>query len=53
MPAVHQVQGGVLRGRGEPLTSEVARARALGFLTRRGYEYEAAYEAVRAAERAA
>jgi regulatory protein len=29
------------------------RERALGFLTRRGYEYEVAYDAVRRAERAA
>jgi regulatory protein len=37
--------------RGEPLESEVARARALGYLTRKGYSYEIAHEAIRAAER--
>lgn len=43
----------LLRRRGRPLAGEADRARALGFLTRRGYDYEAAYEAVRVAARAA
>jgi len=38
---------GLLARRGERLDSDAARARALGFLTRRGYDYELAYEAVR------
>jgi regulatory protein len=41
----------LLARRSEPLTSERARARALSFLTRRGYPFEVAYEAVRACER--
>ena len=36
--------------KGEDLSDERARARALSHLTRRGYEYELAYEAVRRAE---
>jgi regulatory protein len=39
--------------RAEPLDSERSRARALGYLTRRGYSYEIAHEALRAYERAA
>lgn len=35
--------------RGQSLEDDTGRARALGFLTRRGYEYEIAYEAVRSA----
>ena len=37
--------------RDHPLGGDADRARALGFLTRRGYDYDAAYEAVRAAAR--
>ena len=37
----------LLERKGGDLESDVARGRALGFLTRRGYEYEIAYEAVR------
>jgi regulatory protein len=43
----------LLRRGGRRLADDADRARALGFLTRRGYDYEAAYEAVRAATRAA
>jgi regulatory protein len=39
--------------RGRPLAGDAERTRALGFLTRRGYDYEAAYEAVRMAARRA
>jgi regulatory protein len=39
--------GELLERKGGDLESEVARGRALGFLTRRGYDYEVAYEAVR------
>lgn len=39
--------GELLDRKGGDLDSDVARGRALGFLTRRGYEYEIAYEAVR------
>jgi regulatory protein len=39
--------------RGEPAVDESSRSRALGFLARRGYESELAYEAVRAFERRA
>ena len=39
----------LLAGRGRPLDTDADRGRALGYLTRRGYEYEVAYEAVRAA----
>jgi regulatory protein len=38
---------GLLERRGDPLDDDRARARALAFLTRRGYDYELAYEAVR------
>jgi regulatory protein len=41
----------LLARRTEPLTSERSRARALSFLTRRGYPLEVAYDAVRACER--
>jgi regulatory protein len=37
--------------RAEPLDSERARSRALGYLTRRGYSYEVAHDAVREYER--
>ena len=37
----------LLERKGGDLDSDVARGRALGFLTRRGYEYEIAYEAIR------
>jgi regulatory protein len=43
----------VLTGRGERLAKDADRARALGYLTRRGYEYEIAYEAIRLAGRRA
>ena len=43
----------VLERRGRPVDSEADRARALGHLTRKGYTYEIAYEAVRAATREA
>lgn len=41
---------GLVAGRGEDLSDDAARARVLGFLTRRGYEYELAYDAIRRAE---
>lgn len=41
----------VIAARGEDLDDDRGRARALAHLTRRGYEYELAYEAVRRAER--
>ncbi len=37
--------------RGEDLSAEQGRARVLSFLTRRGFEYELAYDAIRAAAR--
>jgi regulatory protein len=43
----------LLERRGEPAVDEASRLRALGFLARRGYESELAYEAVRAYERRA
>jgi len=43
---------GLVDARGEDLADERARARALAHLTRRGYDYELAYEAVRRAEAA-
>lgn len=43
----------LLRRRGEPLETEGARTRALAYLTRRGYDYELAYDAIREAERLA
>ena len=42
-----------LARRGRPLGGDADRARALGYLTRRGYEYEVAYEAIRRAARRA
>ncbi len=39
----------LLARRGQPLAGDADRARALGYLTRRGYEYEVAYEAIRLA----
>jgi regulatory protein len=41
----------LLQRRGETPVDEPSRARALGFLARRGYEPELAYEAVRCLER--
>jgi regulatory protein len=41
--------GELLARRGRPLTGNAERQRALEFLARRGYDYEIAYEAVRAA----
>jgi regulatory protein len=41
----------LLARRGQPLDDDPDRARALGYLTRRGYEYEVAYEAIRLAAR--
>ena len=41
----------LLARRGRSLEGDAERSRALGFLTRRGYEYEVAYEAVRIAAR--
>ncbi len=43
----------LLAARGRPLAEDADRARALGYLTRRGYEYEIAYEAIRLASRRA
>lgn len=40
----------LLHRRGEPLLDEASRTRAFSFLTRRGYDYELAYDAIRAAE---
>jgi regulatory protein len=37
----------LLAKRGQPLTTDAERNRALAFLTRRGYDYELAYEAIR------
>ena len=39
----------LLARRGDPLGDDAGRSRALAFLTRRGYDYELAYEAVRRA----
>lgn len=39
----------LLRRRGEPVDGEAARGRAYGFLVRRGYESEVAYDAIRRA----
>ena len=39
----------LLARRGRPLAADADRARALGYLTRRGYAYEVAYEAIRLA----
>ena len=43
----------LLARRGQSLDADADRARALGYLTRRGYEYEVAYEAIRLAARRA
>ncbi|MGH2952603.1 MAG: regulatory protein RecX [Solirubrobacterales bacterium] len=43
----------LLARRGDQLADEPARGRALAYLTRRGYDYEIAYEAVRRTERRA
>lgn len=43
---------GLLVDRGATVADDRDRGRALGFLTRRGYEYEIAYDAVRSLERA-
>jgi regulatory protein len=43
----------LLAKRGQPLLSDAERNRALAFLTRRGYDYELAYEAIRREERKA
>ena len=43
----------LLTGGARPLAKDADRARALGYLTRRGYEYEIAYEAIRLAARRA
>ena len=43
----------LLARRRRPLEADADRARALGYLTRRGYEYEVAYEAIRLAARRA
>lgn len=40
----------LLTRRDDDLTDEAGRARALGYLTRRGYEYELAYDAIRRVE---
>ena len=42
---------GLLERRGEAPADECSRARALGYLARRGFETEVAYEAVRGLER--
>jgi regulatory protein len=39
----------LLRGRNQDLDDERGRGRALAYLTRRGYDYELAYEAIRVA----
>jgi regulatory protein len=41
----------LLSRRGAHLATDVERSRALSYLTRRGYDYEIAYEAIRAAAR--
>jgi regulatory protein len=43
----------VLTSRNKPLVEEADRARALGFLTRRGYRYDVAHEAIRQATKRA
>jgi regulatory protein len=42
---------GLLARRASPVDSERGRARALAYLTRKGYTYEVAHEAIRAYER--
>jgi regulatory protein len=49
---VHRARD-LLAGRAQRLAKDADRARALGYLTRRGYEYEIAYEAIRLAARRA
>jgi regulatory protein len=44
---------GLLARRGPPPTTDAERARALAFLTRRGYDLELAYEVIRRSEREA
>jgi SOS response regulatory protein OraA/RecX len=44
---------GLLNRRGELPTDQSGRARALAYLTRRGYDYEIAYDAVRRIEKEA
>jgi regulatory protein len=53
-PAAAQVERAaeLLVRRARALAGEADRARALGFLTRRGYDYEIAYEAIRLARSA-
>ena len=41
----------LLARRASPVDSDRGRARALGYLTRKGYTYEVAHEAIRAYER--
>ncbi|MCB0874582.1 MAG: regulatory protein RecX [Solirubrobacterales bacterium] len=43
---------GLLLAKGEDLADDGSRTRALSHLTRRGYDYDLAYEAIRQAERA-
>jgi regulatory protein len=43
----------LLTRRGDALADDAGRSRALAFLTRRGYDYELAYEAVRRCDRRA
>ncbi len=43
----------LLARRAQPLDSDADRGRALAFLTRRGYDYELAYKAIRRQNRAA
>jgi regulatory protein len=45
--------GALLAARDRPLADDADRARALGFLTRRGYDYDIAHEAIRQATRRA
>jgi regulatory protein len=42
---------GLLARRASPVDSERGRAQALGYLTRKGYSYEVAHEAIRAYQR--
>jgi regulatory protein len=45
--------GALLAARNQPMVEEADRARALGYLTRRGYGYDIAHEAIRRATRRA
>jgi len=45
--------GALLAARNQPLAEEADRARALGYLTRRGYGYDVAHEAIRHATKRA